>query len=122
MKLRSGKIINAPELPPPLRNALYEELLEFKNLFSPYKEHIKDLVNIILSAKSINARFAIREKVTAIIPEDNNEYMANVGNLAWLTIGIGEIYRDNSIMPLYRETIEKNIEDFAANILGDGEF
>jgi len=122
MKLRSGKIINVSKLPLLLHNALQEELLEFKNLFSPYKEHIKDLVSIIVNAKSIDARFIIREKITNIIPQDNDEYMANVGKLTWLTIGIGEVYRDNAIAPVYRDSIEKNIEDFAIHILGDGEF
>lgn len=122
MKLRSGKIINLQELPVPLNNALQEALLDFKDLFSPYKEHIKDLVHIIVSAKGINARFAIREKIDAIIPEHNGGYMGTVGELTWLTVGIGEVYRDNDIKPIYRGTIEKNIEDFAAELLGDGEF
>jgi hypothetical protein len=48
--------------------------------------------------------------------------MASVGGLAWLTIGIGEVYRDNSIPPIYREAIEKVIVDFGVSILGKGEF
>lgn len=119
---RKQDIVDITELPLPLHDALKEELLKFKNLFSPYKDHISDLVNIIVSAKSINARFAIREKITDIIQEDNNEYMANVGSLTWLTIGVGEIYRDNNITPIYRDIIEKNIKSFSTEILRGGEF
>jgi hypothetical protein len=37
MRLRSRKIINLPELPLPLNKALQEALLDFKDLFLPYK-------------------------------------------------------------------------------------
>jgi hypothetical protein len=77
------------------------------------------LINIIVSAKSINVRFAIRQKIDEIIPEYNGGYMASVGELACLIIGKGEVYRDNNIRPIYRETIAKNIEDFAAALLGE---
>ena len=46
--------------------------------------------------------------------------MESVGGLARFVIGIGEVYRDNNIRPIYRETIIKNIEDFVDDLLGDG--
>jgi len=36
--------------------------------------------------------------------------MSSIGGLTCLIIGIGEEYRDNNIIPIYRYTIEKRIK------------
>ena len=118
MRLRSGKIINVPELPIILYNTLQAELKDFKELFEPYKEHIRDIMNIILTAKNFSARFPLQDKICDVVEGCQGDHLATAGKITWILIGKDDVY-DNNIEPIYHERIEKYLEDFTADLLGE---
>ena len=113
-EISSGKVINVPELPVILRDTLQEE--DFKEQFEAYKELIGGIMNIILTAKNFSASFPLQEKIDNVVEGYNGEHLATAGKIIWILIGKDDVH-DNNIEPIYRERIEKYLEDFTADLL-----
>ena len=121
MKLRSGKIIGAKELPVVLQTKLDNNLKIFKDLLINHKEVAIEALKMIAEARNVETIYKVERILEEAGIEDEGQALGiTYGSLTGLVIGQHHFYSRQNIAPIYHDEIKERILSFSEiALIGD---